>query len=124
MSPGTLLYRVVSIAFVHRGSIILQVFQPQRSREQSLHVYNGDRVSAEEAWVDLTRSSGASNGFAGVVGVTVAECDSLSLRVAESTYDPLRAQIHFPHSNHSETLLKAHTLKEFAQVRGWLFRPR
>lgn len=123
MSPDTLLYRVVSVAFVHRNTIALQAFQPRRSEENLLHVYNGDRVSAEEAWNDFTRFPDTQRRYIGVVGVTVSECESLSLAVKQSDYDPVRAQIDFAHSTLSEMRRSAHALREFARARGWLFRP-
>ena len=61
--------------------------------------------------------------YIGVVGVTVSECESLSLAVQESVYDPVHAQIDFSHLTHSEIRRRAHALKELANARGWLFRP-
>jgi hypothetical protein len=123
MSPDILLYRVVSVAFVHRSDITLQVFQPRQSGEKLLHVYNGERVSADEAWNDFIRLSHTPPKYIGVVGVTVSECESLSLAVQESVYDPVHAQIDFSHLTHSEIRRRAHALKELANARGWLFRP-
>ena len=123
MRPDTLLYRVVSVAFVHRNTIALQVFQPRRLDEKLLHVYNGERVSAEEAWNDFIRFPDTQRRYIGVVGVTVSECESLSLAVKQSAYDPVRAQIHFTHSTLSDMRRSAHALREFARARGWLFRP-
>ena len=123
MRPDTLLYRVVSVGFVHRNNIALRVFLPNRSGEKSLHTYNGERVSAQEAWNKFIGIRHSPNRYAGVVGVTVSECESLSLAVEESAYDPVRAQIDFTHLSDGEMLRHAHALREFAEARGWLFRP-
>ena len=123
MSPDTLLYRLVSVAFVHRNTIALQVFQPTRSGEKLLYVYNGELVSAEEAWNDFIRLPHTPRRYIGVVGVTVSECESLSLAVKHSSYDPVHAQIDYTHLTQSEMRRNAHALREFARARGWLFRP-
>ena len=123
MRPDTLLYRVVSVGLVHRNTIALQVFLPNQSGEKSLHTYNGERVSAQEAWDNFIGIPHPPNRYAGVVGVTVSECESLSLAVEESAYDSVRAQIDFTHLTDSEMLRHAHALREFAESHGWLFRP-
>lgn len=123
MNPATLLYRVVSVAFVHRSNITMQVFQPRRSGEKLLQAYNGERISAEEAWNDFIRPRHTSLKYVGVVGVTVSECESLSLTVQENVYDPIHAHIDFTHMTHSEIRRSAQALKELANARGWIFRP-
>ena len=123
MNPQSLLYRAVHIAFVHRGNITIQVFQPMPGMGGLLNVFNGGHVSAKEAWHDFVRMVDSPLRYVGVVGVTVAECETLELIVKQHTGDRNHAYISFNNSTANQIRRKARALKEFAAFRGWLFRP-
>lgn len=120
MTPETLLYRQVSPAHIQHGDITSQVFKPMGSKYRS--VYDGDLISAEDAWKhyveELKRKS------VGVVAVTVQECTDIQLQAhADPTDFPQHAVIDFTGFSRSQIERKADSLKQYALARGWQFGP-
>jgi hypothetical protein len=68
MPENTFLYRQVHPSWVQAGRITSQVFKPTPKDENKLSAYDGDRISAEKAWIHYTRELSLSS--CGVVAVT------------------------------------------------------
>ncbi|MYC32405.1 MAG: hypothetical protein F4X64_04435 [Chloroflexi bacterium] len=99
-------------------------FNPFRRRDPNLSAYDSRLISAEAAYLHFV---GQGNEASGVMAVTVEECESLGLTIEA---DPLPA-------NSAHALVKfdaipnrrnafrvvALQLKEFANRRGWIYRP-
>ena len=124
MNPEDLLYRMVHFSWVQNGRFTSQIFQPPRQNPPLLPVYYGGRITPEDAWQRFTAASPRSNQSVGVVGVSVAECQSLQLHVnLEMSLGPELATIEFTGMSRSQIRRTAVILKELARARGWLFRP-
>lgn len=79
--------------------------------------------SPEDAWLHFTRDIGFKS--AGVVGVSVAECNQLELPVRPDPNPfPEHAVIDFTGLSRGAMERKADALKILAITRGWLYRPR
>lgn len=121
MNSSTLLLRQVNPAWVQEGRITSQVFKPTPKDRLCLSVYDGDQMSALEAWSHYTSDLGFAS--TGVVAVTVAECEALDLP-AEPDPEPFPAHaiIRFDACSTSQIEKKAKRLKAAAEARGWLHR--
>ena len=119
MNSETLLYRVVHPAHVQEGTITSQVFRPWTADGEPLSVFNGDQLTPQDALERLPHNY----SIAGVVAVSVAECQILELPVTQRDNDsPEHAVIDFTGLSRNRVRRKAHFLKEFASARGWLLR--
>ena len=58
MTPGTLLLRHVHPNWIREGRITSQVFSPTPKDKKRLSVYDGDLMTAEEAYVHYTQQLG------------------------------------------------------------------
>ena len=121
MTSDTLLLRQVSPSWVQAGRITSQVFKPTAKDNNRLSVYDGDQMTAEDAWGHYTGSLGHSS--VGVMAVTVCECQSLNLLV-ESDPKPFREHvvIKFDGCSGSQIDKKAKHLKRAAESRGWQYQ--
>ncbi len=121
MNSDTLLHRQVNPAWVQQGRITSQVFKPTPKDNYRLSVYDGDQVTALQAWLHYTNELGFSS--IGVVAVTVAECEALEL-TAETDPEPFPAHavIRFDTCTPSQIEKKAKHLKAVGEARGWLHR--
>jgi hypothetical protein len=121
LNSATLLHRQVNPSWVQQGRITSQVFKPTAKDDRRLSVYDGDQVTAFEAWshyiTDLSLMS------VGVIAVTVAECEELDL-TAESDPEPFPAHavIRFDTCAPSQIEKKAKRLKSVGEVRGWMHK--
>ena len=121
MTEETQLLRQVHPSWVREGRITSQVFAPTTKDERRLSVYDGDQISAENAWNHFTGELGCSS--VGIVAVTVGECHTYSLRViSDPTSYREHALIDFTGNTDGQIKTKAKLLKCAADVRGWLFR--
>ena len=118
MTSDTLLLRQVSPSWVQAGHITSQVFKPTAKDNNRLSVYDGDQMTAEDAWDHYTDELGYSS--VGVMAVTVCECESLDLLV-EPDPKPFREHvvIKFDGCSGSQIDKKAKHLKKAAESRGW-----
>ena len=55
MTDDTLLLRQVNPAWIQDGRITSQVFRPTPKDSKRLSVYDGDQISAEDAWSHYVR---------------------------------------------------------------------
>ena len=127
MNPKTLLYRMVHPSWIQRDEITSQVFRPTPKDNGLLSVYDGDQISPRNALIHFTNPPAGERQVVafGVVGVTVAECEDLSLPLIP---DPASFSEHvlidFTGLSRNRIKRKADSLKEYAIARGWLFRPQ
>lgn len=122
MNANTLLYRQVHPSWIQNGRITSQAFRPTPKDEKRLSVYDGDQITAEAAWQHYTNGLGHTS--AGVLAVTVEECDNLELPVVP---DPATFQEHtlidFSAFSRSQIETKAKILRANADLRGWQYDP-
>lgn len=119
MNGDTLLHRQVNPSWVQQGRITSQVFKPTPKDNRRLSVYDGDQVTASQAWLHYTTELGFAS--IGVVAVTVAECEALDL-TAEPDPEPFPAHavIRFDACTPSQIEKRAKRLKAAAEAREWL----
>jgi hypothetical protein len=121
VNSTTLLLRQVNPSWVQQGRITSQVFKPTPKDRQRLSVYDGDQVTALEAWEHFTTELGFAS--IGVLAVSMKECETLALQ-AEPDPEPFPAHavIRFDTCPSSQIEKKAKRLKAFAEARGWLYQ--
>ena len=99
-------------------------FNPFGRRDPNLSAYDCRLMSAEAAYHHFT---GQGNQASGVMGVTAAECESVGLAVAADPLPENQAHvlIRFDAIPVSRRAFRAAALKlkDFANHRGWLYRP-
>ena len=121
MRPETLLFRQVNPHWIREGRVTSQAFRPTAKDEGRLSVYDGDQLTAEQAYVHYT--SRLSLASAGVLAVNVEECGQQGLPVT-SDPDPFpeHVLIDFSNCSNTETRTKAQHLRRAALHRGWQFQ--
>ena len=122
MNSDTLLYRMVSPSWMRPGRPTSQTFKPTRKDNGRVSVYDGDQISPQDAYEHY---ASLGHRAAGVLAVTVAECESLKLTV---TPDPLpgfpeHATIDFTAHSRKSVETAAGELNDLANERGWQYRP-
>ena len=126
MNSDTLLYRMVSPSWMLEGRPTSQTFRPTRKDNGRLSVYDGDQASPQDAYEHYTSPPpGLGQRAVGVLAVAVAECESLNLTVSP---DPLvgfpeHVAIDFTPRSRKGVEVVARALREFANARGWQYRP-
>lgn len=120
MNPGTLLLRQINPLWLQNGRVTSQAFRPTPKDEKMLSVYDGDMISAQNAWQHFT---GAGYASVGVMAVTVGECGELGL-AARSTPEPFpeHAVIDYSELGTSAIDKTAKLLKAKAVLRSWLYQ--
>ena len=122
MNDETLLLRQVNPAWVQEGHITSQAFRPTPKDKKQLSVYDGNLITAENAWRHFTHTLGHSS--IGVMAVTVSECEGQELTVRPDPEPfPEHAVIDFGEFAENQIKTKAKHLKVAAELRGWLFNP-
>lgn len=125
MNDDTLLLRQIHPRAISGNVVWKTVFIPSESDKGCLSVYDGDKITPEEAWIHYTEIEGRESK--GVMAVTVAQCKKLGLSVisAPTITSPAHALIDFTHlltSNQIEKIAKK--LRNNAQAKvnnGWLY---
>lgn len=122
MNRSTLLYRQVNPGWVINGDVNSQTFMPTKKDEGLLSVYDGDKITPNASWRHFNNYLGFDS--AGVVAVSVAECEDLQLpAIPDPTPFPEHAVIDFTGLSRRMRERKADSLKMAANARGWLYRP-
>ena len=122
MNDDTLLYRQVHPSWIVDGVATSLTFLPSRRHQYLLSVYDGDKIDPEAAWHHYHSKLGLAS--AGVLGVSVAECNDLQLPARPDPAPfPEHAVINFTGLSNSKRERKADRLKAAANERGWLFCP-
>ncbi|MEI6757557.1 MAG: hypothetical protein FDX18_04240 [Chlorobium sp.] len=120
MNDHTLLLRQIHPNWIKQNRVTSQVFQPTPKDENKLSVYDGDKITAENAFRHYTEQLRFRS--AGVLAVSVCECNELCLPAqADPTPFPEHAIIDFSHYSKSEQESKAKILRSFAVQRGWKY---
>ena len=123
MTDDTLLLRQVNPAWIQAGRITSQVFRPTPKDSKRLSVYDGDQISAEDAWGHYVKELRLSSS--GVVAVTVAECGEQDLPVEPDPNPfPEHVVIKFDDCSNSQIKTKAKKLTRAAEARGWQYQAR
>ncbi len=121
MTPDTLLFRQVHPSWIREGRVTSQAFTPTKKDEKRLSVYDGDQISAKDAWSHYTKKLGSRS--IGVLAVTVAECEELDLSVVPDPNPfPEHVVIQFDGFSNSQIGKKAKRLTRTAESRGWQYR--
>ena len=120
MTDDTMLYRQVHPIWVQNGRVSSQVFRPTPKDQHQLSVNDGDLISAENSWKHF---SGRGLKSAGVLAVTVRECNAESLRCQPSPeVFPEHAHIDFSGFTEGQIKGKGKRLTELANTRGWQYQ--
>ena len=122
MNGDTQLFRQVHPTWVKEGHVTSQTFRPTPKDAGCISVYDGDLISPIDAWGHFTNVLECQS--AGVVAVTVAECNGQSLVVYPYTngHFPEHVLVDFNGIPVTKSVNRiAKTLREAANVRGWLF---
>ena len=122
MNSDTQLYRQVHPKFVQHDRVTSQAFRPNENDCGLLSVYDADQITPKSSWEHYTSELNLRS--AGVVAVTVDECDTLSIEVIQDG---------IPYPAHVSLNMRAFTLSQLKNIaklfrriandRGWLFRP-
>ena len=72
MIDATVVYRQIHPSFVQAGFPTSQAFRPTPKDESKLSVYDGDQITAENAFQHYINDLNLSS--VGVMGLTVSEC--------------------------------------------------
>lgn len=120
MTSDTLLLRQIHPSFVQHGRVTSQAFRPTPKDENRLSAYDGDQIEPEPAWQHYTTILGFSS--AGVLAVSVAECESLDLSV-EPDPEPFPEHVIIDFSAVEKRVVEklAKKLRAKADLRGWLY---
>ena len=122
MNPSTLLLRQVHPQFVQNGRVTSQAFRPTPKDRGQLSVYDGDQIKPKAAYLHYTTDRKLES--AGVMGVTVGECESLDLSAKpDPTPFPEHAVIDFADHRGNQVTKRAKKLVARATDRGWLYQP-
>ena len=121
MIDATIVYRQIHPSFVQAGFPTSQAFRPTPKDESKLSVYDGDQITAENAFQHYINDLNLSS--VGVMGLTVSECLEESLTVC-SDPEPFRehAVIDFSGVSNKDCRNKSKKLQVKAVLRGWLYR--
>lgn len=127
MDSKTILYRQVHPAHVQASNVSLQAFTvtsvaftPNQNDQGKLSVYNSEKFTPEESYVHYTNEN--IRVSAGVLGVSVDECLTISLTCQEDN-DPFDGHSHIDFNGNSkgEIKKKASILRDNAVERGWFY---
>ena len=121
MTPETLLLRQVNPNWIREGRITSQVFRPTPKDQGQLSVYDGDQIPPQQAYTHYTETLMLNS--AGVMAVTVAECQRQQLPVLPDPVPfPEHVLVDFRALSNSEIKTKSKHLTQAARLRGWQYR--
>lgn len=120
MNKSTLLYRQINACHIQNGYVSSSAFRPRKADNDKLSVYDGDKITPDQAFRHYTEDlKGSSEG---VLGVTKEECDAESLPVVEDyATHPYHVLIDFSGNSNNACRKISERLREAAVKRGWLF---
>lgn len=121
MNSDTLLHRQVHPSWVQLGRVTSQAFRPTPKDEKRLSVYDGDQITPQAAWDHFTNN--LSYTSAGVLSVTVRECDIQHLPVIpDPDHFPEHVLIDFSGFAENKIKQKSKHLRASAELRGWQYQ--
>lgn len=120
MKNETLLLRQVHPSFIKDSEITSQVFRPTPKDEDMLSMYDGDMISAEDAYINYNETPNCSS--VAVVAVSNEECLSQGIPVVEDRVPFIEhISLNFSAMQRNEIEKKAKLLKALAKNRGYLY---
>lgn len=121
MDNNTLLLRQIHPAFVQQGRVTSQAFRPTPKDQNRLSVYDGDQITANNAFEHYTQQLGYSS--MGVLAVTIDECNDVQLPVQPDPEPyPEHVVIEIAGLGKRDIEIRAKQLRTKAELRGWLFQ--
>lgn len=121
MNDDTLLHRQINPSWVQSGRVTRQAFKPSAKDSGWLSVYDGDMMTAQEAWTHYTDELGFAS--IGVLAVTCHECVALELPVTSDPKPfPTHVVIDFNGCSNSQVEKKSKRLTVAATDRGWQYQ--
>ena len=122
MTDSTILLRQIHPAFVQADQATSQAFRPTPKDDAKLSVYDGDKITAEKAWLHYTSTLAYSS--VGVMGLLVEECSQANVSAAADPVPfPEHCVVDFTKlTTNKEVDNAAKMLKRAANARGWLHR--
>ena len=124
MNDQTLLHRIIKPAWwLQDGHVSSQAFRPGPSDNKQMSVYDGDQITAAEAWRHYTIDPGKPDP-SGVLAITHEECDQqhLPVRPDPETF-PEYVLLDFQEFSTKQIKKKSQKLRDAAEERGWQYRP-
>ena len=120
MNENTTLLRQVHPCFVQNGQMTSQAFMPFPKDKARLSVYDGDIISANDAYYHYTET--LNNEAEGTWGVTCAEVDKIELKSAPEPLPEFLSHAVIDFSGKTSNVCRklAKRLKMFAVARGCL----
>ena len=123
VNVDTLLHRVIARWMVQEGQVSSQAFRPRPTDEKQLSAYNGNLISAEDAYSHYVNDP-AKPAPVGVLAVSVHDCTSLDLLVCPDPETfPEHVLVDFRKYGTNQIKRKSSGLCSVAIARGWQFRP-
>ena len=120
MTLDILLHRQVNPSWIREGRITSQAFKPTAKDQKKLSVYDGDRMTAEQAFRHYTQELRLTS--IGVLALTVAECWQQELPVTcDPEPFPEHVVIDFRDCSNADIKTKAQYLTRAAVLRGWQY---
>ena len=121
MTLDTLLLRQVNPGWIREGRITSQAFKPTAKDQGKLSVYDGDRMTAQQAYCHYAYKLCLTS--VGVMALTVAECGKQELPVTPDPEPfPEHVVIDFRDCSNADIKTKAQYLTRAAVLRGWQYR--
>ena len=117
------LYRQVHRTWIVGDRVTSQAFVPTPKDHKQLSAYDGQKTSAESAWMHYSCNLGLES--VGVIAVTEAECGSEDLAVISDPRHDNEAHvlIDFDEFTKGATRRAAGSLARAANARGWCSQP-
>ncbi len=121
MNDNTLLHRQIHPKWVQDARVTSQAFRPSEKDGDLLSTYDGDKITADLAWVHFTQQLECESY--GVCSVSVGECAAVKLPTrSDPDYFPEHAVVDFAGVATNEQVRRARILSRNANDRGWQFR--
>ena len=121
MNEDTLLYRQINPSWVQSGRVSSQAFKPSAKDNKRLSVYDGDMITAEDAWKHYTGELRFTS--IGILAVSRGDCTAQELLVKlDPTPHPAHAVIDFTAYSGTQVKRKAKQLTKAAMERGWQYK--
>jgi hypothetical protein len=120
VTDETMLHRQVNPSWIQNNRVTSQAFKPTPKDEGMLSVYDGDLITAENAWKHFTSEQKLQS--VGSLSVTVKECVDNDLPVEPRPAKYLEhVEINFTAFNGSQIEKKAKKLRSIAEARDWTY---
>jgi hypothetical protein len=120
MKEVTLLHRQVNPSWVQQGRVTSQLFKPTPKDGAKLSLYDGDQISAVDAFTHYTDELRLKS--LGVMSISVGECAACNLKALPDPVPfPEHVIVDFSGLPQNQVEKKAKLLKAYAEARGWQF---